>query len=149
MLINAGMSKEDAANAARGLTAIIVARFSGILISIPKIDKISSIIRNIYIVRLYKSGKGVKKIAKQFTLSEQETAAIIETHPPLTVPGTKELPILRKQLFKIAEAFCNYTAITQTDDIPEYVEIKTALESATNEIGRAEQILNRLERSSK
>lgn len=142
MLAKVGIEKEDALNAAKGLTAVILTRCNGLIFSLPSLEGTEILLRNIEIYRRHKTGKSICTIAKQFGLSEPEIVAIIEAHPPMEVPGTKQLPILRKQLFTMAESFRAYAGTNLPDTA---VEVYTLLEAASNKISRAEQIMKKLE----
>lgn len=135
MLLKAGIEKEDTTNAARGLVAVVLARFSGIVLTIPQQDTIKTVIRNIEIYRMYKAGKSIYTIAKLLNFSEPEITTIIEAHPKSPVPGAKELPILRKQLFTMAENFRDKN-----------IEVFSLLEAAADKVMQAHEVIKFAER---
>lgn len=141
MMAGIGIEKEDAINAATGLTTIILTHFSGILFSLPNVKGIKIVLRNIEIYRRHKAGKSLGTIAKQFDLSEPEIMTIIETYPASPVPGAKELPILRNKLFTTSESFKAYA---ETNLPGTGAEVYTLLESASKQITRAEEIIKTL-----
>ena len=132
MLLKAGIENEDAASAARGLTAVILARFSGIIISMPKQKIIKHVIRSIEIVRHFRAGKSNDSIADLFGLSVEEINDIVTNYPTATIPDSAELPKIRTRLFTMAANFSGYA------------EINALLESATKQISRAEEIISKL-----
>lgn len=81
MFLKAGIEKEDATIAARGLIAVVLVRFSGIIISVPKPDAIKTII-----------------------------AEIRKNHSTVT-PDSSELPRIKTHLFNMAENFRDHVEI--------------------------------------
>lgn len=62
MLLKAGVEKEDSIRAARGLTAVILTRFSGIIISMPKPAIIKTIIGTLPAAAIVPDGSELPKI---------------------------------------------------------------------------------------
>ncbi len=145
ILLKAGIEKEDAISAARGLIAVVLARFSGIILLMPKQDKTKTIIKNIGIYRLHKTGKSIRLLAEIFKLSEQEITTIVETYPAPTMPDTAELPVLRKRLFSMAESFREinpdvYDLLESAGD-----NVARALEMAMTEDNGKDSLTGRIE----
>lgn len=132
MLLKAEIDKEDAISAARGLVAIILARFAGIIISISNPGQIETVIRNIEIVRHYRAGKSTGSLAAHFKLPAEEIRDIVKTYPAAKIPEVSDLPKIKTRLFNMASSFSGHD------------EIKALLESATDQISRAERIITQL-----
>jgi Mor family transcriptional regulator len=131
VLLKAGIEKEDAINAARGLIAVVLARFNGILLSMPKQDKIDTVIRNIEIVRYHQAGKSLANIAAHFRLSAEEIRNIVKNYPTAAMPDASELPKIKTHLFNMASSFSDHP------------EIKFLLETAGDTVMQAQKAIKK------
>lgn len=132
MFIKIGENANDAASAARGMLAVIAAKFGGKQFGIPRGNNLVRILRMIDVYRLDMSGYSHVAIAARLNLTEDQIAEISDAYPARTVPDASELPKIRVRLFNMAANFSGYA------------EINTLLESATESISRAEQIISEL-----
>lgn len=133
MLMKVGIEQDDAVSAARGLLAVVAAKFGGRAIYIIDPRFVPGIIKQIEIVRYHRAGKSLCSLAAHFCLSVEEIQDILKNHPAATMPDASELPKIKTRLFNMAASFSNYA------------EINTLLESATENISRAEEIVRKLE----
>lgn len=129
MLLKAGIEKEDAISSARGLVAVILARFAGITLPLPNQDQIETVIRNIEIVRHFRAGKSTESLAVHFGLSVEEIRDIVKNHPSAAMPDSAELPKIKTRIFDMAANFSGHP------------EINALLGEATDRISRAEKII--------
>ena len=106
MFMKTGITSEDSSIAARGLLAVIATKFAGMSIYIPKPSVAKTIIKNIHITRLYKNGKGIDALSKDFDLSGEDVKAIIDNHPrqPPEVVNSR-LSLLKKRILNVADEF--------------------------------------------
>lgn len=136
MFMKAGLEQEDAVSAARGLLVVIAAKLGGTAQHITNPRFAEGIIKQIEIVRYYKAGKSVGSLAAHFGLPPEEIRDIVKNYPAATIPDASELPKIKKNLLNMAASFSGYS------------EINTLLESATENISRAEEIIKKLEGAS-
>ena len=131
MFIKTGSQPDDAAMAARGLLAVITAKFSGMSIYIPKTNIVKTIMQNIQITRYHKAGKSIAWLAEHYGLTEDQAAEISDAYPSpaRAIPAASDLPRIKTRLCNMASIFSGYA------------EINTLLEEATKRISRAEQII--------
>ncbi len=133
MLMKAGIKQEDAVSAARGLLAVVVAKLGGTAPYITNPRFVEGIIKQIEIVRYRQAGKSIGSLAAHFQLTAEEISTIVKNHPTATMPDASELPKIKTRLFNLATSFSGFA------------EINTLLESATENISRAEEIIKKLE----
>jgi Mor family transcriptional regulator len=135
MMIKIGLGQEDAASEARGLLAVIAAKFGGTAFSIPKENSVRRIIRQIEVYRLHKAGKSISKLAGIFELPEQDITTIIEQYPVsrLTVSKTG-LMLLNKRVLEVAGEYGEFNP-----------EVSRLLSVAAENVNRACKIIAVLE----
>jgi len=129
MMMEIGIEKDDAKNAARGLLAVVAVRLGGKAPYIANHRYVKGIIKQITIVRDYKAGKSIEFLAAKFNLTIGEIRNVLKNHPVTELPDTTELPKIKTSLFKIATSFSGYA------------EINTLLKLATEQISSAESII--------
>lgn len=133
MFMRIGENAADATSATRGLLAVIAVKFGGKQLYIPSGNTLVRLLRMIDVYRLDMRGFCHAAIATRFNLTEDQIAEISDAYPARNIPDSSELPKIKKQLFNYAKTFSDYA------------EINTLLESATETISRAEQIISKLE----
>ncbi|HEY3309868.1 MAG TPA: Mor transcription activator family protein [Desulfuromonadaceae bacterium] len=133
MFMKIGENIDDATSAARGLLAVIAAKFGGKQFCIPRGNCLNRLLRMIDVYRLDRSGYSHAAIAGRYNLTEDQVAEISDAYPARTMPDSSELPKIKIRLFNMAATFSGHA------------EINTLLESATENISRAEQIIEKLE----
>lgn len=143
IFLKAGISKEDSKEAARGLLAVLTAKFGGGYVYIPSQRRAAFILRDIDIFNLHKSGKSKGWLAEHFLLSIQDIDKIIENYPAPATPG-RELPLVKKKLAGCTAELREYMDVNPADSTVDVPEIITCLEAAAEQISRAEEIISRL-----
>lgn len=133
MFMKIGENSQDAANVARGILAVITAKFGGKQFNAPCGKNLVRILRMIEVYRLDMSGYSHAAIAARFNLTEDQVTEISDAYPTSNMPDSSELPKIKKQLFNYAKTFSYYS------------EINTLLESAAQNISRSEEIIKKLE----
>lgn len=132
MFMKIGESADDAVSAARGLLAIITAKFGGQQFYILSGKYLIRILRMIEVYRLDMSGYSHAAIAERLNITEDQVAEISDAYPAINIPDSSGLPKIRKHLSGYAKTFSGYA------------EINALLESATESITRAETIIKKL-----
>lgn len=135
IFIRIGESATDATNAARGLLAVISAKYGGKQLYIPTGATLERTLRMIEVYHLDMAGYSHAAIAARYGLTEDQIAEISDAYPATVraIPDTSELPKIRTRLCNMAVCFSGYA------------EINTLLGEATERISRVEQIINKLE----
>ncbi|MBI2354261.1 MAG: hypothetical protein HYV06_04385 [Deltaproteobacteria bacterium] len=130
MMMKIGLDQNDAANAARGLLAVIAAKFGGTALYIPKQNKIQAIIRDIEIFRAHRAGKSITTLTEYFQLSEEEIKTVIEYYPApkLSEGRLTELSLINGWILEVA-ATCR-----------EDPEMHAPLEIAADNVAKARNV---------
>ena len=121
------MPPNDAANAARGLTGIIAAKFGGKVLYVPKATQIKTEERHAEIWRQYQAGTGFEELATNSGLSERQVRSIVTTYSSKNRTGAVagKLSLLNKRILEVA-ANCR-----------EDPEVHALLEMAVNNVSQA------------
>lgn len=136
MFLKAGMPQADAKDASRGLLAVLAAKLGGTGIYVPRTRRAIFVLRDIDIFKMHKAGKSISSLATIFNLTEKEIETVIEQFPVTNIATEKmsEFPRIRKYVLDVAASFKEINP-----------DVHELLESATERISRAEQILARME----
>lgn len=142
MLIKHGVAPSDAVIAARGFSGVIVARFSGQVLSFPSLQTIKAQKRFDDIARQYHNGAKCNEIARRYGLSFVQVYNIVREHckkngiePPRRKQQKNALHTLKSRILDAAKPY------REKD-----TEICKLLESAADTLG---QVMKRLSAGSK
>lgn len=106
MLLKAGISPNDAACAARGLTGIIVAKFGGKTFYVPKAIALKTAQKHAEIWRQYQLGATYKDLAIRFELSERQIMSIVSSYAHKERKGggisLTTLSLLKRRILDVA-----------------------------------------------
>lgn len=132
LLLKVGISPDDAANAARGLTSVIMARFGGKAFYVPKATYLKTEQKYAEIWRQYLAGVDFEELATHFELSERQVRNIISARSRNNRPESPiaDLSQLKRRVLAVSANCKGLNA-----------EIDGLLTSAANSVEQAQEVL--------
>jgi len=133
MLIKSGVSHQDAVSAARGLIAVVAARVGGHTVYIPIKKTARGILNQLEIYQAFQAGKSIRQLAAAYSMPTEEITTMIN-NIPVFIPSSSDFPAIRTRLLDVAGRF------------KDFEEVSILIGDAVERIGRAERIIENLER---